>query len=259
MGRLTLTLLGGFQARIDPAQPLAIKQKKWQALLAVLAMRPGHEHQRAALVGLLWADSPEDHARHSLRQTLHGLRRLLAPVTPAPLVLQADSVMLDPAAVDVDVVAFERCARDGDSEALERATALYTGDLLRGLAVEQEAFEDWLRSERERLHELALEACAKLLAHQMRDARADPAVQTALRLLTLDPLQEVTHRALMRLYLRQGRRAAALRQYQVCVDVLQRELGVEPEAATREMYQQLLSAQGDVASRIEPVSTTARP
>jgi hypothetical protein len=31
-----------------------------------------------------------------------------------------------------------------------------------------------------------------------------------------------------------------LRQYQLCVDVLQRELGVEPEEATKQVYRELL-------------------
>src|SRR5262249_7477103 len=80
----------------------------------------------------------------------------------------------------------------------------------------------------------------KLLAHQMKLDATEPAIQSALRLLSLDPLQEVTHRALMRLYARQGRRTAALQQYQLCVDVLQRELGVEPEEATKQVYRELL-------------------
>lgn len=37
-----------------------------------------------------------------------------------------------------------------------------------------------------------------------------------------------------------GRRGAALRQYQLCVGVLRRELGVEPEADTRKLYQEIL-------------------
>ena len=96
-------------------------------------------------------------------------------------------------------------------------------------------------AERERLRELALDALAKFLAHQQRPGvRGEAAVQTALRLIALDPLQETVHRTLMRLYARLGRRAAALRQYQLCVSVLQRELGVEPEADTRELYQEIL-------------------
>jgi len=66
------------------------------------------------------------------------------------------------------------------------------------------------------------------------------ASQSALRLLALDPLQESVHRALMRLYDRQGRRAASLRQYQECVDLLQRELGTEPESETRQLYAEIL-------------------
>src|SRR5262249_49861218 len=57
---------------------------------------------------------------------------------------------------------------------------------------------------------------------------------------------------LMRLYARQGRRGAALKQYQVCVGVLQRELGVEPEPATRQLYQEILR-------RRPPLETTAEP
>ena len=87
---------------------------------------------------------------------------------------------------------------------------------------------------------MALEALARLLAHQTKAEGTERAIQTALRLLALDPLQEAVHRALMRLYLRQHRRGAALKQYQLYVDVLQRELGSEPEPETKQLYLQLL-------------------
>src|SRR5262249_11420980 len=142
--------------------------------------------------------------------------------------------------VTVDAREFEQLATSDDPEGLERAAVLYQGELLEGISPGSAQFEEWLRAERERLHEIALEAFAKLLAHQMKLDATEPAIQPALRLLSLDPLQEVTHRAVMRLYARQGRRAAALRQYQLCVDVLQRELGVEPEEATKQVYRELL-------------------
>ena len=43
----------------------------------------------------------------------------------------------------------------------------------------------------------------------------------------------------MELYSKQGRYAAALRQYQVCADVLTRELNVEPEPATTALYREI--------------------
>src|SRR5215470_10605955 len=233
MSKLRLTLLGGFEARTDSRLSLAIPSKKAQMLLAYLAMRPRQRHLRDKLATLLWDDAAAEQARLSLRQTLFIIRQAL-PFDP--ILIDGNSVAFAAEAATVDAREFEQLAASDDPEALERAATLYKGDLLQGISPGSAQFEEWLRTERERLHELALAVFAKLLRHQMKLEATEPAIQTALRLLSLDPLQEVTHRALMRLYAREGRRAAALRQYQLCVDVLQRELGVEPEEATKQVY-----------------------
>src|SRR5215470_3120453 len=237
MAKLRLTLLGGFEVCSDSEFSLSIPRKKAQMLLAYLAMHPRQSHLRDKLATLLWDDAPAEQARLSLRQTLFAIRQML-PLDP--MLVDGDGVAFAADAVAVDVSEFEQVARSHDPDELDRAAALYQGDLLEGISPGSAQFEEWLRAERERLHELALEVFAKLLSHQMKLEDREPAIQTALRLLSLDPLQEVTHRALMRLYAREGRRAAALRQYQLCVDVLQRELGVEPEEATKHVYRELL-------------------
>jgi DNA-binding SARP family transcriptional activator len=239
MARLGLTLLGGFEARLSSGPAVNLPAKA-QALLAYLALRPGQAHPRGKLAALLWADSAEPHARASLRQTLSTLGRALAAMTPPSLVTGDHTVVLDPAAADIDVAAFERAVAEATPETLERAATLYRGDLLEGLGVTSPPFEEWLLTERERLRELALEALARLLAHYRQRDRADEAVRTALQLLALDPLQEPVHQVLMRLYAGQGRRGAALRQYQTCVEALQRELGVEPEGKTKRLYQEIV-------------------
>ncbi len=241
MARLSLTLLGGFRARLDGDQPLVIAIKKSQALVAYLALPLGQAHPRDKLAALLWGDMREAQARAGLRQTLFTLRKILGD--PDPLRLVGETIALDPALVAVDVQAFEERVAHGTREALEEAAALYQGDLLDGLALQESPFEEWLLAEQLRLRELALEALAKLLAQQ-RDAGAlDEALQTALRLAALDPLQEPVHRTLMRLYTQLGRRGAALRQYQLCVGALQRELRAEPDDETRALYQQILKRQ----------------
>ena len=40
--------------------------------------------------------------------------------------------------------------------------------------------------------------------------------------LALDPLQEAVHRTLIRLYVRQGQRRAALAQYRLCETIVER-------------------------------------
>jgi DNA-binding SARP family transcriptional activator len=160
--RMSLTLLGGFGARIG-ARPVDVPLKKARALLAYLALAPGRPHSREQLAALLWGDRVEAHARNSLRQTLFGLRRAL-PTTPPCLELTADSVSLRSAAVDVDATAFERLAATGTDEGLTAAAALYRGDLLAGLSVPDPGFEEWLSRERDRFRRLVVATLARLLA-----------------------------------------------------------------------------------------------
>jgi DNA-binding SARP family transcriptional activator len=245
MVAVRLTLLGGFEARLASGDAVSLPTKKAQALLAYLGLRPGQAHQRDKLAALLWGERSDGHARDGLRHALVVLRKALAGVQPPALQSEGQMLTLNPAVVEVDVAAFERCVREGTPKALERAAELYRGDLLLGSTVSEPLFEEWLVAERERLRESALESLARLLAHQTKTRGTERAIQTAVRLLALDPLQEAAHRALMRLYQRQGRRGAALKQYQVCVGVLQRELGTEPEAETKRLYQELLRRPAD--------------
>ncbi len=242
MARLDLILFGGFQAR-QTAGPALTLPRKAQALLAYLALTPRQTHPRKKLATLLWGDSGEEQADQSLRQALAGIRKSLARVKPEVLRIEGGAVTLNLTAVNVDVWVFERLIAEGTPDAFKQATELYRGNFLAGLDVKEESFEEWLLAERERLRELAQQALAKLLAHQIRAGAAKQAIQTAVQLLVLDPLQEAVHRTLMRLYAAEGRRAAALRQYQTCVAVLKRELGVEPEAETKQLYQQILREQ----------------
>src|SRR5215831_8361079 len=238
MATLKLCLLGGFDFKTDAGRPVPIARRKVQAMLAYLACHPGQAQSRDKLTSLFWPEFDERQARANFRKALFVLRPALAPA-PLSLRVGEDEVALDCATLDVDVLAFQRLVRQGSPPSLQQAADLYRGDLLEGLAVATLPFEEWLTAERERLRDLALEALARLLGHQTK-ADEPLAVETARRLLALDPLQEAVHRTLIRMYARQGRRDAALRQYQSCVETLRRELSVEPEAETRQLYQEVL-------------------
>lgn len=240
MAPLRIRLLGAFQLGLGNGIPVRLPAKKAQALLAYLVLESRQPHTRDKITALLWPGATGAQARHRLRQALVELRRVFSRARSRTLIIEGDTIELDRSALDVDVVEFERAVAEGGPTALERAVALHRGELLEGLAPHEAPFEEWLLAERERLRELALEALAKLLHHQRTTGALEAALQTALRLLALDALQEPVHRALMRLYVQLGRRASALRQYQICVGVLQRELGVEPEATTKELYREIL-------------------
>jgi DNA-binding SARP family transcriptional activator len=60
------------------------------------------------------------------------------------------------------------------------------------------------------------------------------ALAIAQKMLNVDPLQEHVHRAMMRCHYLMGNRPGAVRQFTACVQLLRRELGVEPmEETTR--------------------------
>ena len=155
---------------------------------------------------------------------------------------------LTPDAMQVDALVFEQGARAATLPSLLEASDLYRGDFLAGLDVGETPFEEWLVVERERLRELAIQALAQATSLLRQAGDREAAVATARRLLVLDPLQEPVHRTVMRLYAELGRRDAALRQYQVCIDVLRRELDTEPEEDTRRLYQDILSSRSMAAA-----------
>lgn len=224
-------VLGGFELIGAGGGSLTLPGKKLRALVALLALPPCLGWSREQLTAVLWGDRDEELARGSLRQALAELRRLLGD---GVLVTDRDTVVFDPAAVTVDAAEF--CALCAASQ-WERAAALYGGDLLSGVSLPDGAFADWLLVEQTRLHDLAVGALGRLLERQS----GAQAIATAQRLLALDPDREDTHRALMRLYAAAGDRSQALRQYQLCRDHLQRELGVKPDAETERVLAEIRS------------------
>ncbi len=142
-------------------------------MLAYLVLHPGRVHRRESLAAVFWGEMPDEQARGSLRHALYELRRALT-AAPGALRIEGDTVAVDAAVIDLDVGAFTGLLGEDTPEALEQAMSLYRGDLLAGLSVSEEPWEVWIRDERERLREQAVEGLAKLLAHQRRRASSRP-------------------------------------------------------------------------------------
>jgi TolB-like protein/Tfp pilus assembly protein PilF len=252
-----ILLLGAFQLR-KGGQPVDLPGRRERALLAYLAMPAGESRSREKLAGMLWSERGEKQARDSLKQAMLKLRKVVDGEQPSALLTDREFVTLVPAAVSIDVTEFERLIGDGTPEAVARAMSLYRGDLLDGLEVKDPAFEEWLLMERQRLRDLARSALARLLPRQIADGMHDQAAATARRLIQLDPLREEAHRALMRIYAEQGQAALALKQYQICRDKLQAELGVKPEAETERLCQSIQQNRS-TARQSAPSMTTPTP
>ncbi len=222
-----------------------------QTLLAFLLLQGQRSHPREKLAGLFWGDYDEERARSCLRTTLYRLRRHLEPRG-----IPRETYLLTSPAGEVgfnwksahwlDVAAFEECAsrvlaqpseaiEPSDTQALESALHLYSGELLEGI------YEDWALRERERLHRLYLNCLAHLMRYYKHHGAYEQSLAHGKEILNHDPLREDIHREVMRLYLSAGQRAKAVEQYKACRDILRAELGIGPMKETRALYAEIVS------------------
>jgi len=238
-----ITLFGGLHIEKNGQPVRGFVSSKAPALLAYLAVM-GHPCRREALAGLLWGEMSEKRARSNLRQALASLRKRLGEgllsVTRETVAWRAAA----PAAVDV--LRFSRCVQTPDSlDALQEAAALYRGDFLEGFSLRSApAFEEWLLARRARYREQALYTLHTLAEHYLRQRAFARVLDFAARALALDPWREEAYRQLMLAMAYNGQWSAALKQYRACREVLQRELGVPPSAATAALYERIRAARG---------------
>ena len=232
---LNLNLFGGFRASGPDATALRFSSKKAQALLAYLAVETDRPQPRERLATLLWGNTGEERARHNLRQSVAKIRQAFGEI----VVGDGDCLALDTAACRTDVGEFVTLAGSGDSAALRRCLDLYRGELLAGLEPREPEFADWLLVERSRFRQAACEIAAKLAERLIDEKRHDDAIAVLVDLLAIDPAEENAHRQLMQLYADCGRRSEALRQFQRCETALRNELGAEPAADTKRLFELL--------------------
>src|SRR5947207_11933212 len=248
-------LLWDFSLIIADRQVTSLNTLCLQSLLAYLVLHRDAPQQRQHLAFLFWPDTIEAQARNNLRQLLHQLRQAFPAMEHF---LSADTHMMHwhpVTPVHLDVAEFEQALTLADAAtrrndhralraALEQADNLYRGELLPG------CYDEWILPERDQLRQRHLHVPEQLL--RLCEAQGDnvTAIRYAQRLIGLDPLSENLYRRLMRLFALNNDRASALHVYHTCVSTLQREMGVDPDPATREAYERLMQQE---ASTIQPI------
>jgi DNA-binding SARP family transcriptional activator/Tfp pilus assembly protein PilF len=239
MQKLTIKTLGGITLGSENAE-VRLPTKKASALLVYLAMSPRGTRSREHLASMLWGRSAEEQARASLRQTLSSLRKTLGD--QAGLVdAGGESISIERDYLEIDVVDFQTLTSSNNQLELEQGLALYEGEFLEGFSLKEDGFEEWLATSRQQFHELALQVTLRLVEQYTMLQEYETGIRYAQKLLSLDPLQEQSHRRLIELYARLDRREHALRQYDECERILKKEFDVVPGPETRALYHSILN------------------
>jgi DNA-binding SARP family transcriptional activator len=262
MTRLSLSLLGTWQATRDGELITAFESEKVRALLAYLAVEAHQPHRREFLSALFWPERPDRNARQNLSQALSNLRKGIGDreAKPSFLFITQQTIQFNrDADFRLDVWAFEdrlTASQKHPHEELtlcasclkrmERAVTQYRGDFLAGFSLPDSiAFDEWALLKREQLHRLALEALFSLTeAYEVQEA-FEVALPYAWRQAELDPWNEAGQQRLLQLLALNGQRNEALAQYEKIRQLLRQDLGVEPAAETQTLVEAIRSGELD--------------
>lgn len=214
-----IELLGGLRVIQDGRVISRFQTQKTAALLAYIALHKGRSFPREFIAELLWPDGDPTAIRNRLNQAVSSLRRQLHPPGSEPgYVIDADhsKIAINPKTITTDIEVFQaamRRSQDADDETIEmnsliEAVNVYGGDFLDGY------YEEWALLERVRLADLYTHALSRLIRLHADKGRLTEAIEIASKRLSLDPLEERNHRALMRLYVMAGRPQSAMLQFE---------------------------------------------
>ncbi len=217
-----------------------------RSLLAYLLLNRHRIHTRDALANLFWEDFSQKRAHNCLNTTVWRLRRFLEPsgIQPGTYLIctplgelgfnEKSDYWLDVDVFDNQVLKLMAVppeqAGNEEISRLEKATGLYLGDLLEG------NYSDWALRERERLRCCYLDCLYYLMRFFSHSEEIPKALTYGQKILGIDPLREDVHRHMMRLYMRKGQRSLAVKQYNICFESLQAELGIPPMPETQELF-----------------------
>jgi DNA-binding SARP family transcriptional activator len=230
MRRCTVSLLGGFEVRVD-GSPVPVdtwRSRRAADLVKVLALEATHQLHREQVMDLLWPELGTEAAGANLRKAVHYARRAMG----AEEAIRSTGGMLSlwGGGVEVDAQLFlgaaDAALANGDEEGCGLAADLYTGE-----PMPADRYEAWAAEPRARLR-------GRYLA-VLKGARRWQQV------LDLDPTDEESHRELMRQYYQEGRRREAIRQFERLRDALREFMGVGPDLDTIGLYERILDLEGE--------------
>lgn len=254
---LQISLLGKFSVQSE-SQGNVLLPTKVQELLSFLMLFANSVHTRESLANEFWAHAPISHSRKYLRQALWHLHTFLESSEADPqepfLHVNHDWIQFNVnSTIQSDIQTFSQCFKqlkdkgglslsDSEAEALKHSISFYKGDLLSGW------YYDWCILERERYRAMAMAQLDKLILYCLAHRQYESGIVYSMNVLQIDHTREKTHRQLMRLFYFSGDRTGALRQFNYCKNILDRELSVLPTQKTTQLYQQIMADAGAAIS-----------
>lgn len=235
-----VSMLGDFRLRTTENEDLVIRGKKNAALLASILLEPGKRINRGDAEALLWSQRSSEQAKASLRQCLSELRKQLDGFSNFRFEANRLDISLQLTSVSIDTDEILEMVSSQDFDEKMRFVDQCNGHFLKGLTINDPAFEEWQHSRRLHYSDLFESILADLL--NGLDPRENPGEikHVANKLLESNLCSEFAHMALMRCYFNEeGGKARALQQYRTCCELLIKEIDAPPSQDLRDLYEHI--------------------
>ncbi len=238
---LFIRALGRMQVQVNNH---IITSSEWQTqaardLFFLLLTHPeGMTREEISLI--FWPEAAEEDVKFRFKNTVYRLRRAAGK----------DSVILDQDIYrfnnnldyeyDVELFLKENALAAQAHEPMQKLTHFreaikhYRNHYLR------EIEETWVMGTRESLRMIYLGILLQVSEIYLEQSNYDLAMEYCQRTLNEDNLLEDAYRLALRIFAAMGNRAAVVRQYQRCVEVLGREINATPSPQTQALYQELI-------------------
>ncbi len=217
-----------------------------QALLRYLINQNNRSATTDTLMALLWPNDTTDIALNKLYVAVSLLRRSLqksAGDISKYIIYKHGFYQLDPLLeirTDVDdFLALHHTGRKEQGKKMmeyyEQACLLYKRPFLL-----EDLYANWSFQHREHLRQIYITMCHALVLYHIENKVYEKATGWASRILEENRCDEEAHQHLIRIYALRGRRHDALRQFQLCQQILQEEMNVEPMDETANLFKSVM-------------------
>ncbi len=257
--QMAVNTLGGLRVSIN-GQEVAFETRK-DAALFVYLVATGRPHPRETLAEMFWEGYSQADAQRNFRRMLSNLRQAFGDFIVAPrgdfvAVDLAESVQFDFAELESQLVSGSELLDDEKAIELEGILRRYQGNFLEGFYVDSSEFERWVTGERERLLRRVLNGLRLLVNYHLKQGHLERGIEIVNALLKLDELDEEAYRLYMIFLTLSGQRAAALKQYQGCRQLLLTAFGIEPDQTTTALYERIRAGDPLTEYVAQPTSTS---
>lgn len=250
---LTISMFGPIEIFRDPVRPLsadAWTTKRARDILCFIASRRHRRASKDTIIDTFWGEADFEAVEKNFHPTVSHIRKALnsnQPLKQKFLLYRDGDYLLSPEfSYCIDTEEFDRLVAEADSarrareferciEAYEQAIALYRGEFMQG------SYDEWVEEQRSYYREQHLRMLESLAAVAQKMQEWQRSLYLAQQILHEDPFREDIHCMIMRAHAATGNRVAVKEQYENLVRLLRKELGVDPAADTKKVYQELVN------------------